>query len=190
MPTKNGGQPHLNCRRPPHTCRGWRRPSTPCTSSATAKRPTRRVAEHRSPWEFWTLSNGSATRPVRRQRGISNGHRSYVNYVFPRSTAGCSAVSLCRRRYGRKYRRRGRRLPLVIDRTRRIYMEKVANILGPSADSGHPSRSSRRRRHCRPSWVVGNDGGSVFPLLLIVGANWSLFLPFCGLLWTYRSYLT
>jgi hypothetical protein len=42
---------------------------------------------------------------------------------------------------------------------------------GPSADSDHPSRSSRRRHHCRPSWVVGNDGGSVFPMLVIVGVK-------------------
>ncbi len=117
------------------------------------------------------MSNRSATRPLRRQRGIGNGLRPYVNYGFPRSTAECSAVSLCRRRYGRRYRRRGRRLPIIIDRARRIYLEQVSKIWVLSADSDHPSRSSRRRRHCRPSWVVGNDGSSVFPMLLIVGVK-------------------
>ena len=134
--------------------------------------------------EFWTFSNGSATLPLRRQGGI--GHWPYVNYAIPGRPAECSPASLCRRRYGRRYRRRDRRLPLVIDRARRVYMEQVKNMLGPSADSNHPSRSSRRRHHCRPSWVVGNDGGSVFPMLVIVGVKslhysriMSVNLPFC-----------
>ena len=42
----------------------------PSASSAAA---TRRVAEHSSPWKFQTSSHRSATRPLRRQRGIGNG---------------------------------------------------------------------------------------------------------------------
>ena len=107
-----------------------------------------------------------------RQQGICDVHQPYVNYVFPRSTAECSAVSLCRRRYGRRYRRRGRRLPIIIDRAQRIYLEQVSKIWVLSADSDHPSRSSRRRRHCRLRWLVSNDGGSVFSVLVIVGGAW------------------
>ena len=95
----------------------------------------------------------------------------YVNYPFPRSPAECSAVPLCRGWYGRRYSRRGRRLSLVIGRPRCICMAQVTNILGPSSDPGHPSRCSRRRRHCRPRWVVVNDGGSFFTMLVIGGAG-------------------
>lgn len=102
---------------------------------------------------------------------IYHGHGPYVNYSFPRSPAECSAVPLCRGWYGRRYRCRGRRLPLVIGRPRRICMAQVTYILGPSSDPGHPSRSSRRRRHCRPRWVVANDGGSFFTMLVIPGAG-------------------
>ena len=101
-------------------------------------------------------------------RVYSNGQRPYANYSFSRSPAECSAISLCRQRYGRRYRRRSCRLRLVISRARRIYMAQVTNILGTSADPGHPSRSSRRRRHGRPRWVVGNDGGGVFAMLVIL----------------------
>ncbi len=51
-------------------------------------------------------------------------------------------------------------------------MEQVNQTPGLSAASVHPSRSSRGRRHCRPSWVVGNDGDIVFSVLVIVAVKW------------------
>ncbi len=57
------------------------------------------------------------------------------NLDFPRNPAECSALSLFRHRYGRRYRRRGRRLPIIMDRTRRIYLEQIKHIPGPLADS-------------------------------------------------------
>ena len=102
-------------------------------------------------------------------KAYRNGHRLYVHCSFSRTPAECSVVSLRRLRYGSRYHHRGRRLSLGIDCDRRIYVEQVTKILGTAADLGHPSHSSRRRRHCRPSWVVGNDAGSVFAMRVILG---------------------
>ena len=102
---------------------------------------------------------------------VSSQRTPYVNHFSSRSPAKPSAVSLCRRRLPRRYRRRARGLPLDIDRARRIYMAQVANILGASADPGHSSRSRRRGRQCRLRWVVGNHGGGVLTMRLILGGG-------------------